>query len=520
MMSLQHEGAPDAAAMAGGGGAHTMLMRSGRPSAATLCALAIGVFFLATLRDGHVWGDDFSQYIGHARNIVRGEPYAETGYIYNPRNTVVGPRLYPPGFPVMLAPVVGAFGLDLRPMKILVLAFFVGSLLVMIPLFRRLLPPSFVACLVLIVGLNPYFWEFKDYVLSDLPFLFLVLVSLLLFTRADEGAGTARQRMRLVVLSGVAAYAAYATRTLAVVLIPCYLGHDLLRHRRISGNAIRAVAVVVALAAVQHAVWLYDGSYLEQSLSPLAAARQNVPAYLQTLADVWENGYSNDVRRMVFLGASALAAVGYLTSWRAGVSVLHLFPALYLAPVIVWPSYQGMRFLIPVLPFYFYFCLLGVRWLDAAAARRGMPRHAALAVFLAAVLVSYGARYSTLDFGPLPEGIAKKESTELFEFVAAATGPQDVLVFSKPRALALMTGRRVSGPYSPADPCDLWRYMREIGATHVVTGPEPDPFNEDAAYLRQFVARFDRDLQPVMANADVAVYRIERNPCPPGIGLR
>jgi 4-amino-4-deoxy-L-arabinose transferase-like glycosyltransferase len=487
-----------------------------RPSAATLCALLIGMFYLATIREGHDWGDDFSMYIRHAQNIARGEPYAETGYIYNPQNPDIGPRLYPPGFPVFLAPVVGIFGLDLRPMKILVLAFFIGSLLVMISLFRNVLSMSYVAVLVLIVGLNPLFWELKDHVLSDIPFLFFALLSLRLFAHAGAPDASGGRRATLAVLSGVAAYAAYATRTLALMLIPCFVAHDLSRYRRIGTNAALATAVVVVLAGLQHVVWFHDVSYVDQISNPVTAAQQNVPAYLRDLSDLWENSYSSDVRKIAFLGSGALAAFGYVNSLRAGVSVFHLFPPLYLAPVMMWPSYQGMRLLVPVVPFYFCYCLLGVRRIDAAVERRWKARNAVLVVFLAAVLVSYAGRYSTLPFGPLREGIAKKESRELFEFVTAATDPDDILVFSRPRALALMTRRRVSAGYNPVDPCRLWQYMREIGASYVITGPARDPFNEDAVYLRQFVAKFGDDLRPVMANRDLAVYRIERDPCQPG----
>ena len=274
------------------------------------------------------------------------------------------------------------------------------------------------------------------------------------------------------------------------MLIPCYVAHDLIRYRRLTINAALAAAVAVALAGLQYVFWLHDDSYFDSLSSPLAVVRRNVPAYLQTLADLWENGDSNGVRRVLFLGAAAVAAVGYVSSWRARVSVLHLFPPLYLAPVLAWPSYQGMRFLIPVLPFYFCYCVLGVRWIDAAAARRGLAKKAGLTLFLTAIAVSYGARYTTLEFGPFPDGIAKEESTQLFEFVRASTRPQDVLVFSKPRALALMTGRRVSGPYNPANPCQMWKYVSRIEAGYIITGPEPDPFNEEAAYLRDFVARF------------------------------
>ena len=69
-------------------------------------AALIGLFYLATIRPGHAWGDDFAQYIHHARNLATGVPYAATGYIYNPYNPTIGPRTYPPGFPLLLAPVV------------------------------------------------------------------------------------------------------------------------------------------------------------------------------------------------------------------------------------------------------------------------------------------------------------------------------------------------------------------------------------------------------------------------------
>ena len=487
-----------------------------RPVAATLCALLIGLFYLATFRNGHDWADDFSLYVRHAQNIARGEPYVQTGYIYNPQNPNIGPRVYPPGFPLLLAPVVGIFGLDLAPMKILVLAFFVGSLLVMTRLFRTVLPPAYVAVLVLVVGVNPFFWEFKDHILSDIPFLFFVLLSLHLFTQADLAGASGRRGATLAALAGVAAYASYATRTLALALIPCFVGRDLIRHRRIGTNAAVATAVAVTLAGLQHVFWVSDVSYFDQISNPIPALQQNVPAYARALSDLWENGYSDQLRKIAFVAGGALAAFGYVTSARAGVTVCHLFAPLYLVPVLLWPSYQGMRFLIPIVPFYFFYGLLGVRRIDAGAERRWEIKAPILVLFLAAVTASYAGRYSTLDFRALPEGIGKKESRELFEFITTATDPNDVLVFSRPRVLALMTRRSVSGGHSAVEPCDLWQYIREIGASYVITGPARDPFNGDAVYLREFVARSGDALRSVMANSDLAVYRIERNPCAPG----
>ncbi len=480
-----------------------------------VCAVLVGVFYLATIRDGQDWPDDFSQYIQHALNIAEGAPYAATGYIYNPRNPGIGPRTYPPGFPLLLAPVIKGFGLDLRSMKVLVIGLFVGALLLIVALFRGDLPPPQLAALVLVTGLNPFFWEFKDEVLSDIPFLFFVLLSLYLFTRAGEVDGSRRRAAVLAVLAGVAAYASYATRVLGVVLVPCFIAHDLIRTKRISRRTVLAGGAFVALAGAQYLFWIRDSSYLDPFTGGVAGVGHNIVAYLRSLSGLWENGFSGAVRKGAFVAASALAAVGYARSLRRDVTVFHLFPWLYLAPVIVWPSFQDTRFLIPVIPFYFYYGLLGIREMDAAVERRWGRKNLVLATLLAGVAVSYAGRYATLSFGPLAEGIAKPESVRLFEFVKDATAPTDVLVFSRPRALALFTGRRVSGGYRPSDPCLLWRYLSEIGASYLVTGPEPDVWNADAVYLQGFVSRFERDFRPVMANADFGVYRILGNPCEP-----
>ena len=204
----------------------------------------------------------------------------------------------------------GVFGLDLRPMKILVLAFFVGSLLVWIRLFRNVLPPSDVAALVLLVGLNPVFWELKDHVTVGHPVSVLRAAepsSVHAGSRVRCLSGSSRNARRV---AGVATYAAYATRTVALMLIPCFIAHDLIRYRRVGINAALATAVVVALAGIQHFVWIRDASYFDQISNPLTVAQQNVPAYLRALSDLWENGYSDNVRRVAFLAGGALAALG------------------------------------------------------------------------------------------------------------------------------------------------------------------------------------------------------------------
>jgi 4-amino-4-deoxy-L-arabinose transferase-like glycosyltransferase len=469
--------------------------------------LIVGVFYLATIRAGHDWGDDFAQYIQHARNFATGVRYAETGYIYNPHNPAVGPRSYPPGFPLLLAPVVRVFGLDLAPMKVLIVVCFVGVLLLMGRVFRRDLPAPYTAALILVMGVNPYFWDFKDQVLSDIPFLFFTLLSLYSAQRVAE---TGRRPLAYAALAGIAAYAAIATRVLGIVLIPCFIAHDLLRRRRIRRPTALACGIAIALAGFQYVLGAQDGSYFDTFTPTAATVGRNVVDYLRALSDIWDNGYSDAGRKLIFVVTLALAASGYVRALRSGPTMLEIFPLLYAVPVVLWPANQGTRFLIPLIPFYFYYCMLGVRGVEVnlAARKRGL-----WLICMAVVALAYGGKYSTLRYGSLLEGVATVESVELFDFVRRQTVRTDVFVFSKPRALALFAERRASAPFIPQNACVLWRYFREIGAAYVITGPRALN-DEGAAYLDRFVSTFSRSVQRVMGNSQVAVYRIAGDPCP------
>ena len=475
-------------------------------------AALIGLFYLATIRPGHAWGDDFAQYIHHARNLATGVPYAETGYIYNPHNPAIGPRTYPPGFPLLLAPVVKLFGLDLGPMKILIVGCFVGVLLLMPLVFRRDLPVPYVAGLILVMGLNPYFQELKDHVISDIPFLFFTLLSVYAFQRMEEPDN--RRPLATAVLAGAATYAALATRVLGIVLIPCFLLHDLLRSRRISRTTATACGIAVMLAGVQYAVGAQDGSYFDQLSLSATTVAGNAVAYARSLSDIWDNGYTEVGRKIVFVVTAGFAVYGYRRALRAGPTAVEIFPWLYIVPVLLWPANQGTRFLIPLIPFYLYYCMLGIRGLQARLAARNRMM-VALGVVVALV---YGGKYSTMRYGPLADGVETAESVELFQFVKQTTPPEAIFVFSKPRALALFTDRRASAPVIANDPCRLWEYVAQIGASYVITGPPAS--NAEAEYLERFVSSFPAAFRPEMGNHAVAVYRIIGNPCVgSGLGL-
>jgi 4-amino-4-deoxy-L-arabinose transferase-like glycosyltransferase len=223
-----------------------------------LLLITIAVFHAATIRQGHIWADDFAMYIHHAKNIVEGRPYAQTGYLFTP-TAPVSPRMYPPVFPLLLAPVVRFFDLNLAPMKFEQVTFFVLTLAVICLYWRRDLGRGYTLALAAILGFSPHFWAAKDNVLSDLPFLLFFYVAAILVQRAPRDG---RTHWPWAILIGIALYLAIGTRTAGIALLAGVVLYDLLKYRTITRITVVALSTSGALLLLQgHFIGSEFGSY-------------------------------------------------------------------------------------------------------------------------------------------------------------------------------------------------------------------------------------------------------------------
>jgi hypothetical protein len=206
-----------------------------------------------------------------------------------------------------------------------------------------------------------------------------------------------------------------------------------------------------------------------------------------------------------------LALAGYVEQLRRRITFRELFAAGYAAVLLLWPSYQGEHYLLPFYPLYLFYAFLGLRhpWL----ARRVRLQQAIAGVLALAIAVTYGMRLSRIERSPLPEGIAKRESQELFENVRKLARPGDLVVFVKPRAMALFTGRKSMSYHQAARDEDLWTSLAQHGAKWLVVvendeALKPDEFPERMQYLREFVQRNPTRLEPVYRNRDFSLYAV------------
>jgi len=474
--------------------------------------LAVGAFYLSTIRQGHDWGDDFSLYIHHARNLVEGKPYGDTGYIYNPQN-IIGPVTYPPVYPLLLVPIYKVWGLNFTAMKVEGILFFLLALLAIYLTFRTVLPAPYPLALVALIGFNPRFWLFKDNVASDLPFLLFVYLSFYFIHKAYQAGLSRKSRVLYALLVGASIYLAYGTRSVGLVLVPIWVVYHAIRSRKLGLFGLLVFLLMAVLIYLQaRSVDSYSAYIGHIGLNLNRQALWHCRELIQELSEFWTNGYSNALRGGIFVTLTGLAAVGYFSRVGKGrITCFELFVPFYLIPFIVFPIALDQRFLFPLMPLYLFYVFVGLQAVSGLSGfNRPKIEKVAFAGILLAVFASYAGQYTKLSFGPIQYGINRAETQQLYDYVRREIGEDEVVVCRKPRALSLFTRRAAAIWHYAAEDEQLWDFFRRIGASYLIVGPSyADAY--DQKYIRSFVERNRGRLRQTYTNADFIVYRIVKD---------
>ncbi len=439
-------------------------------------------------------------YVHHAQNIVEGRPYADTGYLFNP-HAPVSPRMYPPVFPLLLVPVYRLFGLNLIPMKLEQVVFFVLTLAAVYAFWLRDLGERYALALVAILGFSPVFWDAKDNVLSDLPFLlFFYVVALLVRWTPRNQPGW----WRWAILIGLALYLAIGTRTAGIALIPGLMLYDLLKSHAITRLTLIALLVCAVLLMFQSRFVGSGVSSYHVHLQPtLQTVGTNLISYPRALAGFWVASTRNAFSFFVLGIVAVLTLAGLFFQSKRGLTIVEALVAPYMAMVILWPFSPGTRLVFPLLPWIVFLALSGLRGLAAKFA----PRYSAAALcgLLLLISVPYVAAYRKADFGPIRQSNGLPEFNQLCQTVRERTASDDVLIYYRARALSLYTGRTASAYNYRGTELELRQYARNVHATYLIT---TNAFDADHGFLERYVGHSSSSLELAYQNANFKLYRI------------
>ena len=148
-----------------------------KPKKVILSVLIVSSFLISilTLKNGHNWGDDFAQYLIYAKNIISGRPIIQ--------NVVLGQQdLVPAGYSLLLAPIIFFRGVDFLALKLLTVFFWFGMVWGYF-CFIRIRNNRTVWQIPMALILSSVFFTYKQSLSPDIPFAFYVVWAVYCFER-------------------------------------------------------------------------------------------------------------------------------------------------------------------------------------------------------------------------------------------------------------------------------------------------------------------------------------------------
>ena len=415
-----------------------------------LVSLVIGA---STLTRGHEWGDDFASYITQARSILDGktdEFIERNTFTIFESSFQIGPVAYPWGYPLILIPSILLKGMHPLTLKLPGLFFFAGFLLCLYLLTEDRLSRTERLILVSIFAFNPVLTKHLDQILSDIPFLFIVFLALLLLSKL-----TPKKSMRDYMLAGLTIFFVFLIRTTGIIILASFLAYQAYIFYTQQNNRKTIVAKSTVVVATFSLLWIISNAIFPNGQS----------AYFQQLMGFTLEKFVNEfVPGYFYLGAQFLGIrpftswiyiyyflviLFFIGAWARRRDDLHilLFFILYYAAMVIWPEWQGIRFVFPVLPIFIYFAFQGINFIIKKLPERSHSAGAWISsllwIFLAAIfLFNSGTRaFANLNDNRKINGPFDSFSDEVFRFIQNETHQDSVVIFFKPRAMRLFTDR-------------------------------------------------------------------------------
>ena len=464
------------------------------------------------------WGDDNVQYIHQAKNIVEGIPQSQTGYIYNENYPVGGPRAYPVGFPLLLAPAYALAGYNIHAFTfVIALCAFMLALLMIIFYMRyfRALPAIILTALFFY---NPQILMFKEEVVSDLPFGMFLVASTLLYT--TPGRRSYIQSIIIAFLIGmlISIKSIGLFFPLAILADTARLAFQRMRSKQTEKPGLellsRSIMVAggIAFFALLNLVIFRMPSgggisdYLNIfDLKQLAATiLQNMTKYVEVMRYIFVPQVNEYQAIALAAGSVSLALLffGMARKFILGIDFIDILSLCYLGVLLVYPYNAGaFRFILPAGFLVLYYIAMGLRSFNPGAPLSGLKKAIVAGGFMFILFLPGLKNILGAQQGTIP-GPQDKAPQEAFSWIKANTPTDAVVAFAKSRAMAFYTGRHGFSNPKGQDITQMHIDFKKAGVTHLLANKSLSD-ESFMIYIRQEREQLDS----IWGNEEFVLYR-------------
>ncbi len=410
------------------------------------------------LINGQHWGDDFAQYILQAKNISEGISHDSTGFVFNSQNLTYAPPVYPVGFPLLLAPLIKIFGSNILIMNYFMASIFMLWGIVCYYFFRNKFSSITSAGLLFIMLYPNFFMWLKASVLSDIPFSVLFLIILLILNDYKKRsysttmlAGIITGYLISIRNPGITLIAGFGAALFWQLIVDFYKTKRFTFHKpdwlkfvvySLTSLLIYYLITYVFFPTKVEHFGHYSGLLKGKNIVLMVA--ENIMIYINHFRELF---ISTDASLIVASNYFSwlmlfMLVAGCVFKWLIGPDLIDWTVLLYTLLIILYPvSTQGYRFLTPVHPVYMFylFSFFSILLLKNFRFKLLMPIATATICF---VFYFDHLKYVFQHRNDVVDGPYEEICLETFDYIKNHVPDDAIIVFTKPRALTLFTGKK------------------------------------------------------------------------------
>ena len=360
-----------------------------------LICIIILLLYAGLIKDYWTPEPDSAYFISIARSISRGDGFTHLGYTVHK---------VPPGFPLMLVPIILLKGINFLYMNILIILCALASFLVIYFLFRINFSKDYSILIMAFSAISILMVSRSLYIMSDIPYLLFSMLGLLLAEKSLRKQPT----IKYEIVAGIFVALSFALRTTGFGLLIAYLLYLLisknvdLRLKRITLVLITVAIIIVSLkVSIRGGEKLRDEnlahlgefvSYKEELLriefdepftrvNPKSFATRLIknsvyyagsmsneiigkPWLLSREVLTFKKPFIQNLPLLLTLAAIALIIlIGFYVDFRRGPYIFSFYFMCYLG-IQVLLSARETRYLVGVLPFIFHYFFTGINFVS------------------------------------------------------------------------------------------------------------------------------------------------------------
>lgn len=418
--------------------------------------IVLTIFIIATfliISNGyHAWGADFALYINQSKALLNGNVSGihalnkfglDNSTLINYSYT---PEMFPWGWPILLMPALQLVGQDFHWLKLYVILFFLGVIFLVYFLYSKKISKAQCLMIAACIGINPILINYTKHILSEFPYIFFVLICLILHDSIIKSGNKSFGKLMLMTFLF---FFASIIRTEGILLVIAvfitYFIHWIRQNNRreylTKNQWIFTFFLGYLFFQLIYQIALPSGipSHSEHlKFVSLQQVYNNFKASVNSLSYCFSSFFDH-----IFIFLTIPVVIFGIVSNIKKDTLIAIYLLLHLAILLIWP-YHESRYVYMIIPFYYYFLVVSLSKLNIQISK---IKTSFATVFLIIQLSFLGIDYYNTIIPQVwhqivNDGPETPDAQDMFSFVRGKTKKEDVIVFFKPRAMTLYTNRK------------------------------------------------------------------------------